>query len=175
MAAAETRIAIGKCGAPHGVRGQLRVKSYTGDPQALGTYGLLHLASGRTLALADARVLKQDMLVVSFAGVTSREAAETLAGQELFVPRSALPAAEEEEFYHADLIGLVAQGEDGVVLGRIHAVLNFGAGDILEITSAGGGEALLLPFTRRVVPKIDLKAGFAVVALPTEIEVSGQS
>ena len=167
----EALIAIGKCGAAHGVRGQVRVKSYTGDPVAIGHYGTLHLASGRKLMVTQVRVLKQDMLVATFAGVTTREAAEALAALELFVPRTALPAAGEEEFYHADLIGLAARTVEGAALGKVRAVLNFGAGDILEITPAGGGETLLFPFTRAVVPLLDVKSGSLIIVPPGEIEV----
>ena len=167
----EPLIAIGKCGAPHGVRGQIRVKSYTGDPGALGSYGPLHLPDGRTLVVSQLRILKHDMLVVNFIGISQRETAEALAGLELWVPRTALPETGVEEFYHADLIGLVARLENGEILGDIRAVLNFGAGDILEIAPSGGGEALLLPFTKAVVPNIDLKTGHVLVILPGEIEV----
>ena len=167
----ETMIAVGKCGAAHGVRGQIRVKSYTGDPVALGSYGALHLADGRKLVVSQLRILKQDMLVVNFTGIVQRETAEALAGLELFVARAALPDAPEEEFYHADLIGLAARTQDGGTLGRIRAVLNFGAGDILEITPASGGETLLYPFTRAVIPLVDVKAGHVVVIPPVEVEV----
>ena len=167
---AETMIAVGKCGAAHGVRGQIRVKSYTGDPGALGSYGPLHLADGRKLAVSQLRILKHDMLVVNFVGIAQREMAEALAGRELFVPRAVLPEALEEEFYHADLIGLAARLQDGETLGRIRAVLNFGAGDILEIAPAGGGDTLLVPFNRALVPQVNIKAGHVVVILPVEVE-----
>ncbi len=169
--AADGLIAIGKCGASHGVRGQVRVKSYTGDPAAIGNYGTLHLASGRKLMVTQVRVLKQDMLVATFAGVGSREAAEALSGLELWVPRAALPPEGEEEFYHADLIGLAARTAEGVELGKVSAVLNFGAGDILEITPPAGGETLLFPFTRAVVPLVDIKTGSLILVPPHEIEV----
>ena len=164
-------IVIGKCGAPHGVRGQIRVKSYTGDPGALGSYGPLHLPDGRKLVISQLRILRHDMLVVNFVGISQRETAEALSGLELMVPRTALPKSGVEEFYHTDLINLAVRLENGEILGNIRAVLNFGAGDILEIAPGGAGEALLLPFTKAVVPHIDLKAGHVLVVLPGEIEV----
>ena len=157
------RVLLGVVGAPHGVRGEVRVKSFTADPGAIARYGALVSEDGRrTLTIAKARPLKDDMLVARFVGVDTREAAAALTGLRLTVERTALPAAEEDEFYHADLIGLLAVAEDGRPLGRVAAVQNFGGGDLLEI--AGEGEARMVPFTKAFVPHVDLDARRLTVA-----------
>jgi 16S rRNA processing protein RimM len=165
--ASSDRILVGVIGAPHGVRGALRVKPYTADPQALASYGPLASEDGvLTLAVESAR-LQGDMLVVQFAGVTDRDAAASLTGTRLYVPRARLPEPEPDEFYHADLIGLRLEDRAGTGLGTIAAVMNFGAGDLLEVKPAGGGATVYLPFTRAFVPDIDL-AGGRVIAEPPE-------
>jgi 16S rRNA processing protein RimM len=146
-------------GAPHGVKGELRVKTFTGDPLALGDYGPLYSRNGRTLEVLDIRPAKT-VVVVRFKGVNDRSAAEALNGTELFIDRSALPDdGEEDEFYHADLIGLAVKDETGASVGKVTAVQNFGGGDILEITHSGK-KGVLVPFTEAAVPEIDIKAGF---------------
>ena len=165
------RVLVGVFGAPHGVRGQIRLKSFTGDPAAIAGYGPLGDAAGRrSFVLTALRLLKGDMFVATLAGIDQREAAVALNGVELFLPRAALPLAQDEEFYHADLIGLRAEAIDGALLGTVRNVLNFGAGDILEIAPAAGGEMLVLPFTKAVVPVIDLAGGRVVVMVPVEVE-----
>ena len=165
-------ILVGVFGAPHGVRGELRLKSYTGDPQAIADYAPLTDASGRTTyTLTSARLVKDDILVVRVKGVEDRDAAAKLTNQRLHVPRAALPPTEDEdEFYHADLIGLRVELADGTLLGTVGAVLDFGAGDILEITPADGGRALMLPFTKAIVPIVDMKARRLVAEPPAESE-----
>ena len=166
------RVLVGVFGGPHGVRGQIRLKSFTGDPAAIGTYGALSDKAGsRRFALTALRLLKDDMLAATLAGIDQREAAAALNGVELFVARAALPAAADEEFYHADLIGLRAEASEGTLLGVVSNVLNFGAGDILEIAPAAGGEMLVLPFTRAVVPVIDIAGLRIVVVMPEVVEV----
>ena len=162
----KARVLVGIFGAPHGVRGQIRLKSFTGVPEAIAGYGALGDAAGsRRFVVTALRLLKGDMFVATLEGVDQREAAVALNGVELFVPRAALPVADAEEFYHADLIGLRAEAVDGALLGTVRNVLNFGAGDILEIAPAAGGEMLVLPFTKAVVPVIDVAGGRLVVAL----------
>lgn len=164
------RILVGIFGAPHGVRGEIRLKSYTGDPLAIGDYAPLFDESGaRRFELTALRPVKDDILVVRVKGVADRNAAAALTNVKLFVDRAVLPEAEEDEFYHADLIGLAAVLEDGTRVGTIVAVLNHGAGDILEIAPPEG-ETLLLPFTRAVAPVVDIKGGRVVVAPPAEVE-----
>lgn len=167
------RILVGQFGAPHGVKGELRLKSYTQDPAAIGHYGPLSDASGaRSFEIAALRALKDDLFVVRVKGIATREAAEKLTNVALFLPRTALPAAQEDEFYHADLIGLAARTEAGEALGKIANILNFGGGDILEIAPPEGGETLLVPFTKASVPIIDLPGGHVVVIPPIEIEAA---
>ena len=164
-------IRLGVFGAAQGVRGEVRVKSFTADPAAIGAYGPLTDQVGeRRFALAVARRLKGDMLVVRVKGVDTRGAAEALAGTELFVRRSDLPPPGPNVFYYDDLIGLSAVTRGGEPFGRVVAVLNYGAGDILEVEPEAGGETALLPFTDAVVPEIDFDAGRIVVEPPSEIE-----
>lgn len=140
------------------------MKSFTEDPLAIATYGPLRSQDGqRAFKLAAIRALKDDMVVARFEGIASRDAAAALTGLRLTVDRDALPAAEEDEFYHADLIGLAAVSADGTALGRVAAVVNYGAGDILEIV-ADGGESLLVAFTAAFVPTIDVPGGRLTVA-----------
>jgi 16S rRNA processing protein RimM len=165
-------VMLATIGAPHGVRGEVRVKAFTADPAALGAYRPLATADGRTFEVERLRPTG-NMLVVKFAGIDDRDAAEAVNGVELFVERSALPPAEPEEFYHADLIGLDAVSPAGERLGTVVAVQNFGAGDILEIAPERGA-TLLVPFTKSAVPEIDLAAGRLVVVPPAEIEAPGE-
>jgi 16S rRNA processing protein RimM len=155
----ERRVTICVVGAPHGVRGEARVKSYTGDPMAVADYGTLFSADGRAFEIEDGRHLKDDMLVVAFEGIHDRDAIKALTGIELFVDRAMLPETEEEdEFYHADLIGLDVVDLDGNKIGTLHTVLNFGAGDLLEIKPLQGGQTWLQPFTKVATPKVEIAA-----------------
>jgi 16S rRNA processing protein RimM len=159
----DRRILVGVVGAPHGVRGEMRLKSFTEVPTAIGRYRPLLSEDGRqSFTILAVRPVKDDMVVARFEGVADREAAAALTNTRLYVERSQLPPAEEEEFYHADLIGLRAETAAGVDLGRITAVLNFGAGDLLEIQPAEG-ETRLVAFTKAFVPVIDLPGRRVVV------------
>lgn len=152
-----TLIQLAVIGAAQGLRGEVRVKTFTDDPMALGDYGPLTTRDGRIFTVRQLRPVK-NVVVARFAEVTDRNAAEALNGTALFVDRAALPAElDEEEYYHADLIGLAAIDETGASLGTIGALHNFGAGDILEITLVDGGSALV-PFTRAAVTSVDLAA-----------------
>jgi 16S rRNA processing protein RimM len=145
-------------GAAHGIKGELRVKTFTGDPLALGDYSPLYAKDGRTFEIEDIRPAGE-MVVVRFKGIRDRSTAETLTGTELFVDRSALPSEEEDEFYHADLVGLAVRDEAGAEAGKVTAVQNFGGGDILEITFQGR-KGLLIPFTQAAVPEVNVAGGF---------------
>ena len=181
MTKPENPVLMGVIGAPHGVRGELRVKPYTGDPQALGDYGTLFDAQGREFDVIDIRPAK-NVVVVTFEQVKDRTAAEALNGVELFIDRSQLPdeELEEDEFFIADLVGLAAHDEAGAKIGEIVAVHDFGAGDLLEIApvTASGGlarkSAFLVEFTRVTVPDIDFDAGRLTLIRPTEIEARGE-
>ena len=162
---------MGVFGAPQGVRGEVRVKSLTSEPHAIGAYGPLTDKGGkRAFAFESLRPVKDDMLVARLAGVSTREAAETLKGVELFARRDQLPPPNEDEFYYDDLVGLEAVDAEGAPLGRIVSLMNYGGGDVLEIAAAEGGETLLLPFTKRVAPRIDFDAGRIVIEPPREVE-----
>jgi 16S rRNA processing protein RimM len=164
-------IALGRFGAPQGVRGEIRVKSYTGDPQAIAAYGPLTDEGGaRRFVVKPLRPLRDDMIVARVEGVATREAAAALNGVELYARRSQLPPPEPDEFYYSDLVGLEAVTPEGEALGWVTAVLNHGAGDILEISPAEGGETRLLPFTRAAAPEIDFEGRRIVVIPPAEIE-----
>jgi 16S rRNA processing protein RimM len=165
------RIRVARIGAAHGIRGEVRLWSFTEDPMAVASYGPLETEDGaRRFEIETARPGKE-FLVARLAGISDRNAAEKLRNVDLFVPRDRLPPIDEADtFYHADLVGLAAVSEDGSALGTVTAVHNFGAGDIIEIEPSTGGEALLLPFNETTVPTIDIKAGGIVVVLPTEIE-----
>lgn len=145
-------------GAAHGIKGELRVKTFTGDPLALGDYGPLYTKDGRVLEIEDIRPAGE-VVVVRFKGLRDRTAAEVLTGTELFVDRSVLPTEDDDEFYHADLVGLAVRDEDGQSVGKITAVQNYGGGDILEITFRGR-KGLLIPFSQAAVPEVDVAGGF---------------
>jgi 16S rRNA processing protein RimM len=170
-AASDRLILMGVFGAPQGVNGAMRVKSLTGDPKAIGAYGpLTDGKRRRVFAFESLRLLRGDMLVARVAGVSTREAAAALTGVEIFARRGQLPPPSDNEFYWDDLIGLDAVDKAGARLGRVASVMNYGAGDILDIAPAGGGEALLLPFTKRVALKIDFDAGLIVIEPPGEVQ-----
>jgi len=171
LAAPDRLIPLGVFGAPHGVRGELRVKSYTQDPKAIGAYGdLTDKAGVKTFRHSALRLVKDDMLVVRLAGVGSREEAEKLNGVALFARRRQLPPPSDDEFYHDDLVGLDAVTREGEALGRVVALRNFGAGDILEIAPPGPSETLLFPFTKAVAVEMDFERGRIVIVPPQEID-----
>jgi 16S rRNA processing protein RimM len=171
LRAPDRLILMGVFGAPQGVRGEIRVKSLTGGPSAIGAYGpLTNKGRTRVFALESLRSLKDDMLVARVAGVSTREAAEALKNVEIFARRDQLPPPNEDEFYYDDLVGLEAVNAAGAPLGRVISLMNHGAGDVLEIAPADGGETLLLPFTKSVAPSIDFDAGRIVIEPPREAE-----
>ena len=152
-----------------GLKGEVKVKTFTEAPEALGAYGPLHTKDGRSFDVAALRATK-GAAVVRLEGVASREAAESLKGTELYVRRGALPAGEAHEFYHADLIGLRAEDTEGRTIGTVKAVHNFGAGDVIEIARDDGGGDVLMPFTSEIVPTIDIPEGRIVIAAPEEVD-----
>lgn len=164
MAADDSLVLLGIVGAPHGVRGEVRIKTFTGDPLALAEYGPLTDEKGRRFEISSLRPAKE-VVVAQIKGVTSREGAETLNGVKLFVERSRLPAPEDEdEFLQTDLVGCSVIGPDGAVLGTVIAVANYGAGDLLDIETPDG-RPVLMPFTKAFTPRIDV-AGKRIEALP---------
>ena len=174
MTSAPGQILVGRIGAPQGIRGQVRVQSFTADPLAVGAYGDLRDTRGeRTFVLTDLRILRETMIVASIAGVSDRDAAAALTGTDLYAKREALPPPDDDEVYLVDLIGCEAFDEGDVRVGTIVAVPNFGAGDILEIAPVAGGETLLVPFTKACVPIVDVAAKRVLVILPRETDATG--
>lgn len=165
------RVCLGVIAGPHGVRGLVKVKSFTEVPEDVAAYGPVTDEEGGKRWTLETVGQAKGAVLVRLAGVKDRNQAEALRGTRLYVARSALPeVAEDGVFYHADLIGLAAEAPDGRPLGRVKAVDNYGAGDLLEIVDPEG-KSLLLPFTRAVVPEVDLAAGRLVVVAPEEVMV----
>jgi 16S rRNA processing protein RimM len=152
-----------------GLKGEVKVKTFTETPGKLDAYGPLHTPEGRKFTVTGIRRGK-GIAIVQFAGIASRDAAEALNGAELLVSRDRLPETEAHEFYHADLIGLRADDTEGRTIGKVIAVHNFGAGDVVEIARDDGNGAVLMPFTREIVPTIDIAGGRVVIAAPEEVE-----
>lgn len=158
MSKPQNPVQMAVIGAAHGIKGELRVKTFTGEPLALADYGPLYARDGRAFQIVDIRPANT-VVVVRFKGVSDRNAAEALAGTELFVDRSVLPDdGEEDEFYHADLVGLEVRDDSGVI-GKVVAVHNFGGGDILDVTLAER-KGVLIPFTQAAVPAVSITEGF---------------
>jgi 16S rRNA processing protein RimM len=166
------RVIVAKIGAEHGGRGDVKLWPFTQDPMAVADYGPLETKDGARRFEIEAVRAAGNHLVVRRKGVADRDAAQALTNTELYVPRARLPAIDEDHtYYHSDLVGLDAIGEDGAQIGTVHAVHDFGAGSVLEIIPLGSGETLMLPFTEITVPKVDLAAKQVVVVPPAEIEV----
>ena len=164
-----SQICVARIGAAHGVRGAVKLWTFTEDPLAVTRYGQLMTKDGaRQFEVTHVREAKGH-LVATLKGIATREEAERLNGVELYVAREKLPATSEDEYYHTDLIGLAAVNAAGEPLGRVIAIHNFGAGDIIEIAPPNGA-TMLLPFTNAVVPTVDLEGGRVVIELPDEIE-----
>jgi 16S rRNA processing protein RimM len=166
------KICVARVGAAHGVRGAVKLWTFTEDPFSVKDYGPLSTKDGaRQFEVASVREAK-DHLVATFKGVTTRNEAERLNGLELYISRDKLPDTNDGEYYHADLIGLAAVTTSGDALGRVVAIHNFGAGDIIEIAPPKGA-TMLLPFSNAVVPTVDILGGRVVIELPAEIEGEG--
>ena len=163
-------ILVGRVAGGFGIKGEVRITTYTEDPMALARYRVLLREDGSpALTLASGRAAK-DGLIARVADIADKTAADSLRGLRLYVPRSALPTPEEDEFYLADLIGLAAETVDGAPLGRVKGVHDFGAGDILELDPGDGRATVMIPFTREAVPEVKIAEGRLVVFPPTEVE-----
>jgi 16S rRNA processing protein RimM len=168
--AAGARICLGQIGAAHGIRGEVRLRSFTAEPEAIAGYGPLETEDGRVFEIEALRPAK-DHFVARLSGVADRNAAEQLASLKLYVPRERLPEPEaDDEYYHADLIGLAVVDRAGRKLGTVVAIHNFGAGDLIEMLPEAGGKTELVPFDRATVPEVDLAAGRLVVAQPKAVD-----
>ena len=161
------RICVGAIAGAHGVKGLVKIKSFTEEPDGVAAYGPLSDEAGErefTLALAGRA---KGLIIARIDGVEDRNAAEALRGTRLYVERAALPPTAEEAYYHTDLIGLEAVGMDGAPVGEVKALYNYGAGDVIEIQRRDK-DLLLLPFTKAAVPEVDLEGGRLVVREPEE-------
>ena len=163
------KVCLGAITGSYGVRGEARVKSFCADPTAIGDYGPLSDEAGtKSWTLTITRPVKEGF-AIRLSGVTSKEQADALKGTRLYAPRTALPALPDDEFYYSDLIGLDVFDTGGQKIGRVNAVYDHGAGDILGIASQGGG-TMLLPFTRDAVPTIDLASRRVIIDPPGSVE-----
>ncbi len=162
---------LGELGRAQGLRGEIRLKSFTADPMAIAGYGPFVTRGGRTIAVAALRAAagdQPDMLVARLDGIATREAAEALVRTLLYAPRERLGEAEEDEFFLADLVGLAAVAPDGAAIGQIVGVPDYGGGELLEILPEVGGATRLVPFTKAFVPQVDVAGGRVVVDMPAE-------
>jgi 16S rRNA processing protein RimM len=169
--ASPKRLLMGRIGAAHGIKGEVRITSFTEEPLALLDYGPLATNKpGLMIEIETARATT-NVLVARIKGITDRTAAEKLNGVELYVDRDVLPATtDEDDFYHADLIGLEARLADGTTLGTVTAIPNYGASDLLEVRDKRSGDTYLYPFTKAVVPEVRIADGYLVVEVPIEAE-----
>lgn len=162
-------VLVGRFGRAQGLKGEIRLTSFTGEPAAIAGYGPLISDDGRSFAL-ESVVARGDVLVARVAGVADRTAAEALTNLDLYVPRARLSApAAADEFLQADLLGCLVETADGARIGRVVDLPNYGAGDILEIARTGGGH-VLLPFRKEFVPMVDVAMRRIVVNLPDGLD-----
>jgi 16S rRNA processing protein RimM len=163
-------VLLGRITGAHGIRGEVKITSFTAAPEDIASYGVLTDGKERHLTIEALRPLKGMSISARIAGIRDRNAAEALKGMELFTERARLPETDEDEWYYADLIGLEASTPEGERLGEIIAVQNFGAGDLLEIRGDEGGRSVLVPFTQAAVPVIDVKGGRVIVDQPEDMD-----
>ena len=162
---------MGRIGAAHGIKGEVRIVSFTEEPLALLDYGpLVTNKPGLVVEILSARATT-NVLVARIKDVGDRSAAEKLNGVELFVDRDKLPPpTDDDDFYHADLIGLDVRLSDGTVIGQVTAIPNFGAGDLLEVRDVRSGDTFLFPFTKAVVPEIHIAEGYLLIEVPVDAD-----
>ncbi len=167
--ASDKKILMGRIGAAHGLAGEVRISSFTSDPLSIVDYSpLLTSRPGLSISIAKAR-LSKNVVIAKLDGIDDRTMAEALNGVELFAPHSSIAQSkDEDEFLHADLIGLVARLKDGTVFGEIIAAPNYGAADLIEIKQPNG-KTTLFSFTHEVIPEIHLKQGYVIVVPPREV------
>ncbi len=159
------RILLGAIAGAHGARGQVKVKTFTAEPDAIADYGPLEDETGARRFELSITGHSRGLLIARIADIEDRGAAETLKGTQLFIDRTALPETDGDEFYFADLVDLTVDGPDGTALGSVKSVQDFGAGDLLEVEQPDGG-TVYVPFTLEAVPVVDLEAGRIVLAQP---------
>lgn len=166
----QDRTCVGAIAGAFGVSGEVRLKSFCTTPEDIASYGPLSTEDGsRSFTVKLTRMVPEGV-GARLSGITTKEQADALKGVSLFVDRSRLPSLGDDEFYHADLIGLEVRDTGGAAIGKIHAIHNHGAGDLLEIIHLGRKTALLLPFTRAIVPTVDIASGCVIVDIPEGLE-----
>ena len=163
-------VLLGRINSAQGLRGEVRVTSYTARAEDIAAYGPLTDQKGRAFTIEEMRVIKGSVLAVRLAGVADRTAAEALKGTELYVEKARLPEAAEDEWYYDDLVGLKAVAPGGAEIGEVVAVLNYGAGDLLEIRLKDSPQTAFVPFTEEAAPDVDVKSGYITLIMPEEIE-----
>jgi len=163
------RICVARIGAAHGIKGEVKLWSFTADPAAVADYGPLESEDGTQRFEIEAMRPAKDHLVARLSGVVDRDAAERLTNVRLYVARERLPPPAPEEFYHADLIGLRAESRDGTELATIVGIHDFGAGDLLELRAAGASNTVMMPFTDATVPVVDIAGGRIVIDPPQDL------
>ena len=170
------RVLLGVVAAPHGVRGLVRIRSFTEDPMAIASYGVLSDETGQKQYRVEALSAVKGAVLARIEGVADRTAAEAARGLRLYVERSALPATGEQESYEADLIGLAAVGRDGRDWGKVLAFHDFGAGRAMEVSGGSASRSsVMLPFTDAVVPEIDVEGGKVLVDPPAGVLAGGET
>ena len=167
-------VAVGVIVSAHGIHGKVKIRSFTADPQDILSYGALLDKTGKRRFDIVINGETQNGLIAHITGIEDRNAAEALRGTELYIHRSALPETQEEEFYYSDLIGLPVQDNGGCAIGKVMAVHNFGAGDIIEISLHSTGKRELYPFTKEIFPEISPSRGICIANLPEIIPVKSE-
>jgi len=165
MGTPRDQVLVGVIVGAHGIKGEVKLKSFTSDPPSIGRYGPLQSSSGKQFEIAKLKAAKDDF-IASFKNVNDRNEAETLKGVELFISREKLPRLKTHEAYAHDLMGLDVVLENGAVLGKLVGMPNYGAGDLLEVAIDGNSETVLIPFTNAFVPQEDFSTGKIIVNLP---------
>jgi len=159
-------LCVGVITGPHGVRGQVRIKGFTENPKDIAAYGALSDQTGtKIFKIKVTGTAAKGALIASLSGIDNRNKAEEIKGQKLYVPRSALPEPDDEEYYHADLLGLAVHTVDGLELGVVRTIYDFGAGDVIEVENSER-KVVVVPFTKAAVPVVDLAAGRLIVDPP---------
>jgi len=166
LTAKSDRVLVGEIGRPQGLKGEVRLRSFTANPASIADYGPLEDETGTHQFEIDSLRVTAKALTARIKGLESRAAAEKLTGTKLYIPRSRLPERQEDEWYHTDLVGLSAIDRESVVVGTVIAVHNFGASDLLEIGPASGGATVLVPFNRDTAPEVDVEGGWLRIIPP---------
>jgi len=173
MSTDDQKVLMAKIGAAHGIRGEVRVKPFGDDPLSFTDYGTLTTKDGKRSFDVDKARVQKTVVVTKFKGINDRNQAEELNGVELYITRDQLPEPDEDEFYYSDLTGLDVLDQSGETLGKIVAVQDFGAGDLLEIRPKRG-RTFYIPFTKDFVPEISLDEGMVRVDLPEDYFSEGE-